>query len=127
MKIKYMKNQTEIVNIKDISDCLKRTVSELLKMFSYHLGTSVNIKNRLILGLYDFECLHKHLLNYIEKYILCNYCNNPETIYILIKNSLYLKCCACPGNTKINDQSNLKDYITRNITKTNENFKNIYQ
>jgi len=115
MKIKQNKNQTTIENLDLIGKSLDRSSLELLKMFSYCLGTSSNMKKKSLSGIYNYQQLHDHLIKYIDQYILCEHCENPETIYVISKKKLYIQCKACSGLTLINGDDRLIKYIISNL------------
>ena len=116
MVINNKKNHTIIENIDDLSGALKRETSELLKMFSQNLSTNANLKNNSLAGTHTYEQLHAHLMNYIDKFIICSNCNNPETTYILSKKSVKLQCKACSGLTKLEDNLKLTKYISTKLS-----------
>jgi translation initiation factor 2 beta subunit (eIF-2beta)/eIF-5 len=107
----HRKGHTIIENIDEISKSLNRSPNEMMKMFSQNLGTSMNMKNKSVPGIHTFEQLNDHLRDYIDNYILCSDCGNPETQYAKIKNQLAIKCSACSGVTKLDGNSKLSRYI----------------
>ena|SRR5438874_8267340 len=111
MSIKYTKSETIIENIDSLAKSLDRSTLELLKMFSYCLGTNLNNNKKSLKGQYSFDQLYKHLITYIDTYILCSYCGNPETIYNVNKGKLNFVCKACSGKTCISNDSKLTKYI----------------
>jgi len=84
---------------------------ELLKMFSHALGTSMNNNRKTLKGRYNRDQLFDHLIKYIDHYILCSHCGNPETVYDISKGKLCFTCKACSGKTLINNDSKLTKYI----------------
>jgi translation initiation factor 2 beta subunit (eIF-2beta)/eIF-5 len=105
----FRKNCTMISNLDDLTKSLNRSSDEILKMFSYHLGT--HVKGQSLSGTYTYEKLHEILMAYIEENILCSECSNPETIYKMHKKKLCLDCQACAGRTQLSQDTKLTKYI----------------
>ena len=106
---------TILLNINSISKSLDRHVSVIGKYFSFRLGVRYVIskeKNTLssICKVDELEIL---LENFIEQYVLCMSCNNPETSFELSGMVLFLSCKACGNLTKCNQKNKLTDYITK--------------
>ena len=59
------------------------------------------------------------IFNFIEKYILCSECRNPETIYKIKVNKRIIKCLclACGHMFEINDNDKLSNFIINNHIK----------
>lgn len=93
-------NFTVITNITDVAAALNRDPVEILKMFGYKRSTSVNEKKWMINGT-KYPMLQDDLTEYINTYIRCQTCDNPETTYLKEKNKLYMKCAACSAKNKI--------------------------
>ncbi len=91
--------KTLIININEISISLNRIPIEIIKFFSYELGTS--IKNYSIKGRFSKEQLNTLLEKYINKYIICKKCLLPSTYYKFKKNSIKLICTACGNKSKL--------------------------
>ena len=103
--------KTIIVNLEDISKSLNRRSDIILKYFSYSLG-SITEKNNIIKGPHKLETLNELLNKFIEKYVLCSFCSNPETIYTFENNMLTIDCTAC-GHIQKADNSKIVDYIIK--------------
>ena len=114
--------KTIIVNIKKISRSIQRNIDEIIK----YIGQSANAKAKLMKGSNDWEyavvsgyitddTLQNIIYDYIEKYILCTMCGNPETFYMCKLSPMRVskKCKACGNKEKINE-----DKITRYILNT---------
>jgi translation initiation factor 5 len=74
------------------------------KYFGCELGAQVSINNDLYVvnGCHDPEKLQKLLYGFIDKFVLCNKCNNPETNLTITNNKIGQKCIACGHDTTIN-------------------------
>ena len=115
LTIENRKGKTYITNLDSIAKSLDRHPFELLKMFSYEHGANTNTKQKYITGKYTFNELHDNLVEYIDKFIICQTCGNPETVYKLSKDQLCLHCKACSGISKVKESSKLKKYICKQM------------
>ncbi len=107
--------KTIIVNLEDIAKAINRQPDIILKYFSYSLGT-ITEKNNIIKGPHKLETLGELLNKFIEKYVKCSFCSNPETLFTFDNNMLTLDCSACGHNQKV-DNSKIVDYIIKKFTK----------
>ena len=87
---------TIIKNLDNISKSLERDKKQILSFLSKKLGTSTT--NEKLRGNFTFQQLEELLEIYINKFILCSSCSNPETIQN--EKKLTLICKACGHITK---------------------------
>jgi len=112
--------KTVIVNIADIAKALARPATYPVRYIGYTLGALVDINegaNRYIVnGKHSEEDLSTLLDGFIDKYVLCKQCGNPETILSVSKDqsTLRLKCKACGGLTKVDALDQLGKFIAKN-------------
>jgi len=112
--------KTVIVNIADIAKALARPATYPVRYIGYTLGALVDINettNRYIVnGKHSEEDLSTLLDGFIDKYVLCKQCGNPETILSVSKDQsfLRLKCKACGGITKVDALDQLGKFIAKN-------------
>jgi len=108
------------VNIADIAKALARPATYPVRYIGYTLGALVDINettNRYIVnGKHSEEDLSALLDGFIDKYVLCKQCGNPETILSVSKDqsTLRLKCKACGGITKVDALDQLGKFIAKN-------------
>lgn len=95
--------RTILQNLSEVALSLKRPAIILLKYIGYEKGTQTDTKNNKysIKGSYNEKELQDLIYTFIEKYVLCDECNNPETCYIFEKNIIVRKCYACGSKTKV--------------------------
>ena len=95
--------KTEIANLKEIVCSLKRKPDQIIKYMSQKL--QCNTKDQITLsGHHDVTEIEEKLENYIEEFVLCSYCGNPETVIeISPKKVVYLRCKACGESTSCPD------------------------
>jgi len=109
-----------LVNISDIAKALARPATYPVRYIGYTLGALVDINegaNRYIVnGKHSEEDLAALLDGFIDKYVLCKQCGNPETILSVSKDQsvLRLKCKACGGVTKVDALDQIGKFIAKN-------------
>lgn len=96
--------KTVITNMVAVSKALDRPPAYPTKYFGCELGAQVSINNDLFVvnGCHDPEKLQKLLYGFIDKFVLCTKCNNPETNLTINHNKIGQKCIACGYDTTIN-------------------------
>lgn len=111
--------KTAVVNTSEVARALNRPPAYLIKYFGFELGaqTSINEENDryLVNGVHDAPKLQDTLDGFINKFVLCGSCKNPETEIIITKNDdLIRDCKACGKRTPIDLRSKLATYILKN-------------
>lgn len=95
-------NTTQILNLDKIALSLSRTEAEIISRLKKILNVGGN-KNSLS-GSLTKQQVEEGLTKYINIYILCEKCKNPETeMLICEKKKIRLVCKACGSITKINN------------------------
>lgn len=102
LSIKYETNFTFVQNINQVSDDLKRNKKSIIKYFGLILGTQSKYDKKReccsLQGNFNKEKLQNILQDYIDIFVLCSKCNQPDTkIEVNKKKELYLSCDGC-GN-----------------------------
>lgn len=115
--------KTIIKNLNTVAHELRRSASEIAKYWSLELGTQVQVNKKTsfwsISGKYTLEQLYEVLDNYIDEYLLCKQCANPETVYTTNAAHVSLRCMACGSVSEINKIHKIYEYIKKH-TKKNE-------
>lgn len=114
--------KTNILNLSEVATALARPASYVMKYFGFELGaqTTIDEKNEryLINGVHDLKQLQDCLDGFIEKFVLCLQCKNPETVLeIVAGDNLQRDCKACGKITKVNPSYKLCSYIIKNPPK----------
>eukprot|EP00924_Labyrinthula_sp_SR-Ha-C_P009981 snap_masked-scaffold_21-processed-gene-5.60-mRNA-1 protein AED:0.14 eAED:0.42 QI:0/-1/0/1/-1/1/1/0/393 len=115
--------KTVIVNASDIANALKRSTAQVTKFFGCELGAmskyTESEDKALVNGSFDTKVLQESLTIYIEKFVLCPSCNNPETVQEIKgkKKSavLYLDCKACGAHEEADNSHKLMSFIVKEI------------
>ncbi|TLY46859.1 MAG: eukaryotic translation initiation factor eIF-2-beta/eIF-5 family protein [Gammaproteobacteria bacterium] len=108
------KTKTVLINLEDMCKSLNRPPLYVLKYFAYELGTSSQlsklsgVNKYMLLGVFDVIKLREILAKFIDKFVICINCNNPETKLIIDEpltkktdTSLSLLCQACGNHNRL--------------------------
>ncbi|KAJ1678448.1 eukaryotic translation initiation factor 5, partial [Spiromyces aspiralis] len=110
--------KTVIPNMPNIARALTRPPIYPTKYFGIELGAQVSYEeknNRYIVnGAHDAAKLQDLLDGFIDKFVLCGACKNPETKLIVTKRDIQRKCGACGKRTPVNPAHRLTTYIIKN-------------
>ncbi|KAH9963518.1 domain found in IF2B/IF5-domain-containing protein [Russula dissimulans] len=114
--------KTVVPNMSDVARALSRPPTYPTKFFGSELGaqTSVDEKNDryIVNGAHDARRLRELLDAFIDKFVLCGSCKNPETDLIITKNEMIVRDCkACGERTGVDMRHRLSTYILKNPPK----------
>ena len=114
--------KTVVPNMSDVARALSRPPTYPTKFFGSELGaqTSVDEKNDryIVNGAHDAKRLRELLDAFIDKFVLCNACKNPETDLIVTKNEMIVRDCkACGERTGVDMRHRLSTFILKNPPK----------
>jgi translation initiation factor 5 len=114
-----------IVNISEVARALKRPPNYLLKWVGIARGSLTNIdadSRAVVNGTYSRETLAKDLDAFIDKYVLCGSCQNPETtMYVKPKaGTAELRCKACGSITSLKVLDKFGNFVLKNPPKRDE-------
>ena len=103
--LKLEGKKTIISNLSKVAHDLGREEKEILTYFGKSLGCSTNYDvkgNKAILSkATSLTELEPYLFNYIDTYVLCETCGNPETKLEKKKKKISKICVACGAKSKI--------------------------
>ncbi len=104
-------NKTRLLNIDSVSKALERHEVFLLKFLGYELGTNTNINSKILNGFFTESVIQETIYKFINTYVCCSKCSNPETILFVLRDKLRTECKACGSKIKIdNDRFSNKNY-----------------
>ncbi|KDQ17681.1 hypothetical protein BOTBODRAFT_53221 [Botryobasidium botryosum FD-172 SS1] len=120
--------KTVIPNMADVARALSRPPTYPTKFFGCELGaqTTFDEKNDryIVNGAHDATRLRELLDAFIDKFVLCGSCKNPETDLILTKNDdIFRDCKACGARSNIDMRHKLTTFIVKNPPKTKKSKK----
>jgi len=113
--------KTVVDNCSDIALSLDRSAGEVIKFFGCDLGAqskySEDEDKAIVNGAHTTPTLQQKLSVFIEKFVLCKTCKNPETRYKIKNEEIFQVCAAC-GEKGMVDMTHklctfiIKDYKT---------------
>ena len=115
LQIRYRKNKTYLENLDDVCKALKRDRELILHYFSKALGCGKIDKTHMLNGIHSRDVLQGKLKTFIDKYVVCPCCSNPETTLYAFQ-SLEITCTAC-GNDSCLGESKMTSHIKKLIKK----------
>ena len=113
--------KTVVVNLSSVAVSLARPGSYLIKYFGFELGAQTNIDppddRWIINGAHDAAKLQDYLDGFINKFVLCKKCKNPETDVHIKDGHITLDCKACGQRTDVDLRLKLSGFILKNVPK----------
>ncbi|KAK3718145.1 eukaryotic translation initiation factor 5 [Vermiconidia calcicola] len=113
--------KTVIVNLSNVAGQLARPPSYVIKYFGFELGAQTNIDPKddrwIINGAHESSKLQDHLDGFINKFVLCKDCKNPETVVQVKDANIVLDCKACGQRTPADMRHKLASFILKNQPK----------
>ncbi|CAF1625826.1 unnamed protein product [Adineta ricciae] len=124
-------SKTILINITNVAKSLHRSPLYITKYFSFELSTSMEFDEKsnfyMLNGEYHQGKLQDLLNNFIIQFVLCRFCENPETELSCKNNKICQRCYACGNQSKMNSEDHkLVKFILRNPSKIHDNQNNRY-
>lgn len=112
--------KTVIVNMVEIAKSLARPPAYPTKFFGCELGAQTQIDKKndryIVNGSHNSDKLQEILDIFIEKFVLCDECDNPETAFVvqIKKEKITSICSACGHSSMIDMIHRLSTFILKN-------------
>lgn len=110
--------KTRIVNMSEIAKALDRPPSYPTKYFGCELGAQTTIDHKtdkyIVNGSHTSDKMQDMLDGFIQKFVLCPKCENPETTLTVHKQSISQRCMACGERGQLKVVHRLTQYIYKN-------------
>ncbi|CAO3687754.1 unnamed protein product [Umbelopsis vinacea] len=111
--------KTVVPNMTDIARSLSRPATYPTKFFGCELGAQVKCDEKndryIVNGAHDAEKLQTLLDGFIQKFVLCPSCQNPETDLLITKNDdIEMDCKACGARNPGDMRHKLASFIIKN-------------
>jgi len=110
--------KTVLVNMVDVARALARPPTYVTKYFGCELGaqTQFDVKNEryIVNGCHDAGRMQDMLDGFIKKFVLCEKCENPETVLKVKKNMIGASCKACGHIFTLDMRHKLTTFICKN-------------
>ena len=113
--------KTVIANLPSVAQSLARPPSYVIKYFGFELGAQTNTNPKddrwIINGAHQSDKLQESLDGFINKFVLCKDCKNPETEFVIKDGRILLDCKACGQRTTVDIRHKLSGFILKNEEK----------
>ena len=113
--------KTVIVNLSSVAHSLARPGAYVIKYFGFELGAQTNTNPAddrwIINGAHEASKLQEHLDGFINKFVLCKKCKNPETEVVIKDGFIILDCKACGVRSDVDLRLKLSGFILKNQPK----------
>ncbi|CCF46047.1 eukaryotic translation initiation factor 5 [Colletotrichum higginsianum] len=113
--------KTVVVNLSSVAQSLARPGAYVIKYFGFELGAQTNVDPAddrwIINGSHNAAKLQDHLDGFINKFVLCKKCKNPETDVNIKDGRILLDCKACGQRSEVDLRLKLSGYILKNQPK----------
>lgn len=113
--------KTVVANLPSVAQSLARPPSYVIKFFGFELGAQTNTNPKddrwIINGAHQADKLQESLDTFINKFVLCKDCKNPETEFVIKDGRILLDCKACGQRTAVDLRHKLSGFILKNEPK----------
>ncbi|KKY15157.1 putative eukaryotic translation initiation factor 5 [Phaeomoniella chlamydospora] len=113
--------KTVVVNLSSVSQSLARPPSYVIKYFGFELGAQTNTNPSddrwIINGAHEAGKLQDQLDGFINRFVLCKNCKNPETDVVIKDGNIVLDCKACGQRSNVDLRQKLSGFILKNAPK----------
>lgn len=115
--------KTVVPNMEDVARALNRPPSYPTKFFGTELGAQTTMANDryIVNGAHQADRLRELLDSFIDKFVLCASCKNPETELVITgkgrNEDIHRDCKACGAHTGIDMRHKLTTFILNNRPK----------
>lgn len=113
--------KTVIVNLSNVAHQLAREPNYLIKYFGFELGAQTNTDPKddrwIINGAHEASKLQDYLDGFINKFVLCKSCKNPETVVNVVDGDIILDCKACGKQSHADIRHKLGSFILKQAPK----------
>jgi len=113
--------KTVVVNLSNVAGQLARPPNYVIKYFGFELGAQTNIDPKddrwIINGAHEASKLQDYLDGFINKFVLCRKCKNPETVISIKDGDILMDCKACGEITTADPRAKLSSFILKNAPK----------
>jgi len=112
--------KTVIVNLSSVAASLERPGDYVIKYFGFELGAQTNTSPAddrwIINGAHEASKLQDYLDGFINKFVLCKKCKNPETTVHIKDGHITLDCKACGQISDVDLRLKLSGFILKKET-----------
>ncbi|WFC98734.1 eukaryotic translation initiation factor 5 [Malassezia yamatoensis] len=110
--------KTVVPNMSEIARALSRPSTYPTKYFGFELGAQTIVDEKgdryIVNGAHDANRLRELLDSFIDRFVLCGACKNPETDLKIRDGNILRDCKACGKRTALDPRHKLTTYISKN-------------
>ncbi|ORD94671.1 IF5 [Enterospora canceri] len=116
VQTKVESGRTTITNLEEIGRALRREPGHILRYLGVTLGCSTKVVETkyTVAGAFDETKLQGAIYDFIDQFVLCKECGNPETKFVVEKEGLSRACSSC-GATVVQADHKISSTIIREI------------
>ncbi|KAM0687573.1 eukaryotic translation initiation factor 5 [Conglomerata obtusa] len=126
---KASNSKTVLKNIECVTKSLNRDVLTLIKYIEYEKGIKIDNKNDKfsMKGTHRIDELQEIIYKFIESFVLCKVCRNPETLYKLEHlDEIQMECLACGEKSDI-EKHKIYKHILNDLKKFGDHSDKKYE
>lgn len=116
LQLRSAQGRTDITNIESVAHDIFRTPTLLKVWFSnsMHVMAKFDVKTSILSlkGSHSQQELQTNLYEFIDHFVLCPSCTNPETVMYIKQDQLTVQCAACGQSSVLEGMQN------KNLAKT---------
>lgn len=123
VSINKQKTKMVIINLKEIGASLDRDPHFIVYFLKNKFGTQMKYnseENRVEFKGLEPEQIQDAIFEFIEYFVLCPTCNNPETTLSNKKNNMYIACKACSHNDKVSLTNKIVEKVCDTLVKNSK-------
>jgi translation initiation factor 5 len=126
-KIEGKGNGIKTVIVSSVAQSLARPGDYVIKYFGFELGAQTNTNPAddrwIINGAHEATKLQDYLDGFINKFVLCKKCKNPETEVVIKDGHILLDCKACGQRSEVDLRLKLSSFILKKQDKKGKKTK----
>jgi translation initiation factor 2 subunit 2 len=95
--------RTVIYNFKEIAGALDRDPQHMLKFLTGEMATAATVQGSRVIfqGKFSEDTFSRLIQRYLESYVTCTVCKNPDTKIVKEKRLSFLVCQACGAKSSV--------------------------
>ena len=120
VNIVNQKTKSIITNINEIAQSIERNPNMIVDFLKKKFSTSMNYNkndNTVEFKGAEIDLIQDAIYEFIEYYVLCPTCRNPETVLSNKKTGINIKCNACSHNDKLKTTASIVNKTIDMISK----------
>jgi len=111
--------KTVVANLSTVAQQLARPPTYVIKYFGFELGAQTTNDPKddrwIINGAHEASKLQDYLDGFINKFVLCRSCKNPETVISIKDQRILMDCKACGTITEADPRQKLSSFILKQL------------